>query len=247
MKNLEENVAFLTGSAKRVGAVVAKILHKQGMNIVVHYRSSSDDAEALKAELNLLRPRSCEIIQGELLEVQQCQEVIERSSRFFRRLDVLINNASTFYPTKIGEVREKHWDDLIGVNLKAPFFLSQSAVPFLKENQGSIINMVDIYADRPLKGFAIYNIAKAGLTMLTKTMARELGPDIRVNGIAPGVILWPDEGTKESSQKKIIARTALKREGDPEDIAKAMLYLIRDADYMTGQILTVDGGRTLSP
>jgi pteridine reductase len=171
--------------------------------------------------------------------------LIAAASEFRQRLDLLVNNASSFYPTPLVEADESAWDDLIGSNLKAPFFLSQSAAPLIKASGGCIINLVDIHAERPLKDHPIYSIAKAGNAMLVKSLARELGPDIRVNGVAPGAILWPEQGLEEAARQEILDRTALKRPGTPEDIARTLLFLVRDAPYITGQIIAVDGGRTL--
>lgn len=241
-----EKVALITGAAHRVGAAIARSLHSYGMNVVVHYRHSRDAAEKLQGELLAQRPNSAQLIQGDLLNTASLPILIKESFNWQGRLDALINNASSFYPTPVAEVDQAQWDDLLGSNLKAPFFLAQAAAPYLQRQHGNIVNIVDIHAERPLKGYPVYSIAKAGLVMLTKTLARELAPEIRVNAVAPGAILWPELETKIKAHKDLIARTALKRQGDPQDVARAVLFLIRDAEYMTGQVLTVDGGRSLS-
>jgi pteridine reductase len=238
-------VVLITGAAHRIGATTARMLHEAGMNIALHYRSSRDAAETLQAELQARRPDSVALLQADLHETAQLARLVEQAVAVWGRLDVLINNASTFYPTPLGSVTEEQWDDLIGTNLKAPFFLSQAAAPFLRQQQGCIVNIVDIHAERPLKRFPVYSMAKAGLVMMTKSLACELGPEVRVNAVAPGAILWP-EHLDEAGKEKIISRTFLKRQGSPEDIARAIRYLINEAGYMSGQVLTVDGGRSLN-
>ncbi|ALP54342.1 pteridine reductase [Candidatus Tenderia electrophaga] len=242
---LDNKVALITGAAHRIGAELARRLHGAGMNIALHYRHSSAQAEALAAQLNAIRPDSVVPLQADLLDTARLPAVIAAACQPWQRLDVLINNASTFYPTPMDSASEADWDDLIGSNLKAPFFLSQAAAPELKKRQGCIINIVDIHAQRPMKDYPIYSAAKAGLAMLTMALARELGPELRVNGVAPGAILWPERALKPKTKEQIINRTALKRQGAPADIAKTVLFLIRDADYISGQIINVDGGRTL--
>ena len=242
---LDNKVVLITGAAHRIGATTARTLHAQGMNVVLHYRSSDEAAKALRDELHTHRPDSVSLVKADLHDTHKLHKLIKKAAQIWGRLDVLVNNASSFYSTEIGHVTENNWDDLVGSNLKAPFFLSQAAAPFLKEHNGCIVNIVDIHAERPLKAFPVYSIAKAGLVMLTKSLACELGPEIRVNGVAPGAILWP-EHLDNASKEKIVSRTFLKRKGDPSDIAKALLYLLRDGEYMTGQILTVDGGRSLN-
>ena len=238
-------VVLITGAAHRIGATTAKLLHENGMNIVLHYRGSREDAKAVQKELNDLRENSVILIQADLHITNGLPALIDESVKAWGRLDVLINNASSFYPSKIGKATEEQWDDLVGSNMKAPFFLSQAAAPHLKKNNGCIINIVDIHADRPLKTFPIYSMAKAGLVMMTKSLAGELGPEIRVNAVAPGAILWP-ENLDEVAKQRIVSRTFLKRQGEPNDISKTILYLIKDADYVTGQIIAVDGGRSLN-
>ena len=242
---LSNKVVLITGAAHRIGATTARMLHAEGMNILLHYRHSRDAAETLQTELNDIRPDSVKLLQADLHDTQSLPGLIEEAVNAWGRLDVLINNASSFYPTPIGSVTEAQWDDLIGSNLKAPLFLSQAAAPYLRQHQGCIVSIVDIHAERPLKEFPVYSMAKAGLVMLTKSLACELGPEVRVNAVAPGAILWP-ENLGEAEKEKIISRTFLKRQGAPEDIAKAILYLVRDAGYVSGQVLTVDGGRSLN-
>lgn len=243
---LANKTILITGAAHRIGAHMAKTLHQQGANIVLHYRNSKTTAEILQTELHAERPDSVLLVQGDLLDIGTIDHVIEQTIQQAGQLDVLINNASSFYPTSIGSVTEQHWDDLVGTNMKAPFFLSQAAAPALKKQHGCIVNIVDIHAERPLRQHPVYSMAKAGLVMMTRALACELGPEVRVNAIAPGAILWPDTDMDEATREKIISRTFLKRKGDPHDIAKTALFLIRDATYMSGQVLTVDGGRSLN-
>jgi len=245
--DLTGKVVLITGGARRIGATVGRVLHELGMNLVIHYRHSEIDARALQAELQEKRENSVLLLQADLLHVAKLNRMVQQIIEHYGRLDVLINNASSFYPTPLGDVTEDQWDDLIGSNLKAPFFLAQAAAPHLTHAQGCIVNMVDIHATRPLKSHPVYSTAKAGLAMMTQALARELGPKVRVNGIAPGVILWPEnEKLDEVSKQRVISNIALKRHGDPLDIARAIVFLIRDATYTTGQIIPVDGGRMLS-
>ncbi|KPK56731.1 MAG: pteridine reductase [Thiotrichales bacterium SG8_50] len=244
---LDDKVVLITGAAHRIGATTARMLHAQGMRLVLHYRGSRDAAHVLQEELNARRPESVTLLQADLLAAAGLPKLIQDAAAQWQRLDVLINNASTFYPTPVGTVTEQHWQDLLGTNLKAPFFLSQAAAPHLRKHHGCIVNIVDIHADRPLREYPVYSIAKAGLVMLTKALAAELGPEVRVNAVAPGAILWPEkEELDDVAKQRIISRTFLKRQGHPEDIARAALFLIRDAGYMSGQVLTVDGGRSLN-
>lgn len=243
---MQDRVALITGGVHRIGARVAHKLHASGMRLVLHYRNSREAAQNLQEELNAIRPDSVVLVRADLLDYATLSAVITDAHSAWNRLDVLINNASSFYSTPVGSVTEEQWDDLMGTNLKAPFFLSQAAAPHLKANTGCIVNIVDIHADRPLKAFPVYSMAKAGLAMLTKALACELGPEVRVNAVAPGAILWPEREMDEVTQQRIISRTFLKRQGSPEDIARAVLFLIRDADYTSGQIITVDGGRSLN-
>jgi pteridine reductase len=243
VSGLNKNV-LITGAAKRIGAACARLLHSEGCNIFLHYRSSATDARQLCDELNQQRPDSARIMQADLLNKASLEAVAKEASTAWGGIDVLVNNASSFYPTAIPDVTEQQWDELLGSNLKAPFFLAQALAKNLTANNGCIVNIVDIHAERGLNGYPVYSIAKAGLAAMTKILAKELGPAARVNGVAPGAILWPEQSS-ESDNQDILQRVALKRRGEPADIAKAVLFLIKDANYITGQILTVDGGRTL--
>jgi pteridine reductase len=243
--SLQDQVVLITGGARRVGAEIARTLHAAGANILIHYRSSAAAAIALADSLNAVRPHSAAIHAALLLEPEAPEKVVAAALLEFGRLDVLINNASSFYPTPVGSITGPQWDDLIGSNLKAPLFLSQAAAPSLKARRGLIINMVDIHGLRPLKEHPVYCAAKAGLVMLTKSLARELGPEIRVNAIAPGPVLWPEAHMDDSVKRDIIDKTALKRPGSPQDIARTALFLAADAPYITGQIIAVDGGRSI--
>ncbi len=238
-------VALITGAAMRIGAEITRTLHAAGMDTIIHYRNSESAATQLGRELENQRPDSTLLLQADLTDTAALPAMLKQIQNWRGQLDLLVNNASSFYPTPLGECSVEQWDELMGSNLKTPFFLAQAMAPMLKRNRGSIINLVDIHAERPLAGHAIYSIAKAGNAMMVKTLARELGPEIRVNGIAPGIILWPEAEMKESAKREAIARTALKSTGCPDDIARTLLFLARDADYITGQIITVDGGLTL--
>ncbi len=244
-ETLHGKVVLITGAAHRIGATTARLLHDAGANIVLHYRNSRKGAQALQKELNGRRADSVVLVQADLLDTAKLASLVREAHAAWGRLDVLINNASTFYPTAIGKVDDAQWNDLLGSNLKAPFFLSQAAAPLLTRERGCIVNIVDIHADRPLKGHPVYSIAKAGLVMLTKALACELGPHVRVNAVAPGAILWPESEPDDVTKKRIVSRTFLKRQGAPEDIARAVLFLVRDAGYVSGQVITVDGGRSL--
>ena len=242
---LEGKTALVTGSARRVGAAIVRGLHGAGANVVLHYRSSADDAAELARELNGVRPGSAILAEQDLLETAQLPALVKVAADAFGGLDVLVNNASTFYPTPVGDITDIDWDDLVGSNLKAPLFLAQAAAPLLKEARGLIVNLADIHGIKPLRRYPVYSIAKAGLIMLTRSLARELGPHVRVNAIAPGPIMWPEDGLDTGLQEKIIDRTALKRLGSPEDVARACLFFAAEASYVTGQVLAVDGGRSL--
>ncbi len=245
---LRDKVALVTGGARRVGAQIVRMLHAHGMRVVVHYHSSQTAAQALQHELQGSRPESVLLARGDLLSGSALlRELVDKTLKAYRRLDVLVNNASSFYPTPIESASEQQWQELMGTNLKVPFFLAQAAAAQLKATHGCIVNIADIYAERPLKRYPIYSIAKAGLVMLTKALARELGPEVRVNAVAPGAILWPEDGLDDPTKQRIIARTALKRVGAADDIARAVLFLIRDAGYITGQVIAVDGGRRIVP
>ena len=245
-RSLAGKVALITGGARRVGAAIARELHAAGANVVIHHHRSLDAAQKLCAELEQTRRDSTLRLSGNLLETASLGNLVEETRRHFGKLDILINNASTFYPTPVGEITLENWDDLIGSNLKAPLFLSQAAAPALRLTNGLILNIVDIHGMRPLRRYPTYSVAKAGLIMLTKSLARELGPHIRVNAIAPGPVMWPADGVADTAlQKKIIDRTALKRSGSAKDIARTALFFAADAPFITGQIMAVDGGRSV--
>lgn len=237
-------VALVTGAGRRIGAEIVRHLHEAGYRIALHYQRSTAEAEALAAELSDRRPDSVRLLRADLAETGRLVEWVERAAGFWGRLDGLVNNASAFYPTPLAAVTETQWDDLLASNLKAPFFLAQAAAEHLRQRQGSIVNIVDIYAERPMRGYPVYSIAKAGLAALTRALAVELAPEVRVNGIAPGAILWP-EHKDEAAQAELLARVPLGRPGAPSDIARAVRFLMEDAPYMTGQILAVDGGRSV--
>lgn len=244
---LAAKVALVTGAARRIGAEIVKTLHQAGMNIVLHYNSSEDEAISLLEQLNQQRNHSAVAIRADLQLPESEQMLVEQAVKVWRRLDVLVNNASRFYRTSFGKVTEYAWDDLVNSNLKSAFFLAQAAAPHLAEHSGSIINIADVHGERPLRDYSVYCISKSGLVMMTKSLAKELGPQIRVNAIAPGTILWPEgkNTLSDEAKQKIIRQTALQRSGDPSDIAKTVLFLVRDGEYITGQIIAVDGGRSL--
>jgi pteridine reductase len=244
--SLTGKTVLITGGARRVGAAIARELHSAGANLAIHFRSSARDAATLAAELNDVRAKSAATIRADLLDTGNLGALVEFTLRHFGALDVLVNNASTFYPTKIGEITPAAWDDLMGTNLKAPLFLSQAAAPALRKSRGLIVNIVDIHALRPLRDYPVYCAAKAGLQMITRSLAKELGPEIRVNGISPGPVLWPEGQSDERARAKIIERTVLKRMGTPEDIARTALFFAASAPFITGQILAVDGGRSVA-
>ena len=245
---LENKVVLITGGAKRVGASICRLLHASGANLMIHYRSSVSEARALQAELNLQRANSAALIQGDLLNLAVLPSLVQETISHFGRLDVLINNASAYYATEIGEIGEDQWEDLIGSNLKAPLFLSQAAAPELSKQHGCIINITDMHVERPKKGYIVYSVAKAGLVTLTKSLAHELGPEVRVNAVAPGPVLWPEDNPQfdEVYRQRVISQTLLKRIGEGNDIAKAVRFLIQDAPFITGQVIAVDGGRSLN-
>ncbi len=244
---MQEKVVLVTGGAKRVGAAICRRLHAQGAKLVIHYRSSLDEARALQLELNDNRPDSVSLAQADLLDIDLLPELIDKTVKRYGQLDALINNASSFFATPLGTCTVEAWRDLVGSNLMAPLFLSQAAAPHLKERHGCIINIIDIHTERPLKDFVIYNAAKGGLQALTRSLALDLGPEIRVNGVSPGPILWPEDAIWSNAQARdaIIQDTLLKRMGEPEDIARTVQFLIHDAPYITGQIIAVDGGRSI--
>ncbi len=245
-KTADAKCVLVTGGAKRIGAATSRLLHQAGFNIIIHCRLSCQVADALAEELNTIRDDSAKVIQGDLNLEHIYDNLIEQAFQCWNRLDVLVNNASSFYPTPVGDITMDDWNNLVNSNMKAPLFLSQAAAPYLKQTQGSIVNMIDIHGQRPMKEHTVYCTANAGLGMLTMSLAKELGPDIRVNGVAPGAILWPEKDMPEHTKNLILERTALKRAGEPIDIARTILFLVRDADYITGQIIAVDGGRTLN-
>lgn len=242
---LAGQVALITGAAQRIGATLARVLHGAGCQLMLHYRRSADAAQALAAELNAVRSGSVATLGADLVDPAAPAAMIEQVRDRFGRLHILVNNASSFYPTPLATASAADWDDLMGSNLRGPFFLAQAAAPLLREGGGCIVNLVDIYAERPLAEHPVYCMAKAGNAMMVKSLARELGPEVRVNGISPGAILWPEQGLDETAKATILKRTALARAGGPEDIGRTLLFLVRDAPYITGQIIAVDGGRTL--
>ena len=243
--SLAGRTALVTGGARRLGAAIATAFHGAGAQVVIHYRGSRQDAEALAAQLEKKRANSTALVQGDLLDTAALPALVAQAAAAFDSLDILVNNASSFYPTPVGEITAAHWDELVGSNLKAPLFLAQAAVPWLRRRGGLIINMVDVHARRPLAAHPVYCVAKAGLEMLTYSLARELGPEIRVNGIAPGAILWPESGVTDEEQTATLADIPLGRTGGPADIAACALYLARAGSYVNGQVIAVDGGRHL--
>ena len=247
MPELKDQVVLITGAARRVGAAIARRLHAHGASVLLHHRGAEKEAAALESELNAIRAGSTRRIKADLLAHSAPELLVRTAIERFGRLDVLVNNASSFFPTALGEIEDKGWEELMGANVKAPLLLSQAAAPELAKSRGSIINIVDIHADRPLKGYVVYTIAKAALAALTRSLAMELAPDVRVNGVSPGAIAWPEDGQfPPEVRKHIIDDTLLKRLGDPEDIARAVCFLAADAPYVTGQIIAVDGGRSIN-
>ena len=244
-ESLSGKAALVTGGARRVGAVIARRLHAAGASVLLHYRDSEADAAKLEAELNALRPKSAATVKAELLAPIAPRALVSAALGAFGRLDLLVNNASSFFPVEVGAIEPSHWEELVGSNLRAPLFICQEAAPELAKREGAIVNIVDIHADRPLKGYAVYSIAKAGLAALTRSLALELAPRVRVNGVAPGAIAWPDDGQFEPAERaRIIATTPLGRVGSPEDVAQAVHFLAC-APYVTGQVVAVDGGRSI--
>jgi len=245
---LQDKVILITGGAKRVGAAICRLLHANGAQLMIHYRSSTSEARALQAELNLKRANSVAIIQGDLLNLAVLPSMVQETVKHFGKLDVLINNASSYYATEIGEIDDDQWEDLVGSNLKAPLFLSQAAAPELRKQHGCIINITDMHVERPKKGYIVYSVAKAGLVTLTKSLAHELSPEVRVNAVAPGPVMWPEDNPQfdEVYRQRVISQTLLKRIGEPDDVAKAVKFLIQDAPFITGLVIAVDGGRSLN-
>lgn len=246
--SLANKVFLITGGAKRVGAAICRELHSHGANLMIHYNTSHDEARALQAELALQRANSVAIIQGDLLNTNALPNLVYETIQHFGRLDGLINNASSYFPTELGHINEENWHDLMGTNLKAPMFLAQAAAQELRRNHGCIINITDMHIERPKKGYIVYSVAKAGLVTLTKSLAHELSPEVRVNAVAPGPVQWPENNPQfdEVYRQRVINQTLLKRIGSPEDIAKAVKFLIADAPFVTGHVLAVDGGRSLN-
>ena len=242
----ERPVALITGAGRRVGAVIARTLHAAGYDLALHYRRSSDEARALADELEQQRADSTLLLQVELADLSALPAMIGKLLAHYGRLDALVNNASAFFPTPLGSATAQQWNELFASNAQAPFFLSQAAIPALREAHGGIVNLIDIYAERPLAEYTVYCMAKAAHAAMTRSLALELGPDIRVNGVAPGAVMWPGDGKPYDDQQAMLARTPLQRAGAPEDVAGAVLWLLRDAPFVTGQIIRVDGGRTLS-
>jgi pteridine reductase len=247
-ERMQDKVVLVTGGARRVGAAICRHLHSTGAKIVIHYRSSNHEALALRDELNRRRHASASAIRADLLNLEALPQLVLDAIGIFGELDAVVNNASSFYATPLEDIDEQQWHDLLGTNLKAPLFLAQAAATELRRRRGSIVNIADIHAERPMRGHLLYSVAKAGLVALTKGLAQEMAPHVRVNGIAPGVIIWPENEAwmDEEQRRKIVAHTLLKREGEPEDIAKAVSFLIHDAPYITGEIIAVDGGRSIN-
>lgn len=243
-ERLKDKVVLITGAARRVGATIARKLHAAGAQLVLHYHRSATEAQALAAELNAERPASVTPLGGDLLDLKVLESLVEATLARHGHLDILINNASTFYATPVGTITPAQWDDLMGTNLRAPLFLSQAAAPHLRERNGLILNIADIHGMRPLRRHVVYSPAKAGLIMLTQSLARELAPEVRVNAIAPGPVEFPETGLTDEMKQEIIDKTLLKRRGSPEDIARTALFFACEAPYVTGQILAVDGGRS---
>jgi pteridine reductase len=243
--SVDAPVVLVTGAARRVGAVIARTLHGAGYRVALHHRASNDAALVLQAEFERSRPGSTLLLQAELAHFDRLPELVAQTVGKFGRLDALVNNASAFFPSPIGTTTPAMWDELFASNARAPFFLAQAAAPHLRLARGAIVNLIDIYAERPLANHAVYSMAKAALAAMTLALARELAPQVRVNGVAPGAVLWPEAGKAYADQEALIASTALQRAGTPEDVAEAVRWLLMDAHYTTGQILRVDGGRAL--
>ena len=244
-ENLNNKVALVTGAARRIGAAIVRGLHTDGARVAVHYRGSATAAEALVGELNSRRSDSAAAFQLDLQDCDAMPQLIADITDWGGGLDILVNNASAFYPTPPGDITADQWDDIVGANLKAPLFLSQAAMTELRRSRGAIINIVDIHAQRPLRNHSVYGAAKAGLAMLTRSLAKDLAPEIRVNGVSPGAILWPEDDIGDDDKQSILQQIPLQRSGNPDDIAGCVLYLARDATYVTGQIIAVDGGRSV--
>lgn len=242
----ERPVVLISGAARRVGAAIARTLHRAGYDLALHCRDSRADLDLLIAELERARAHSTLALQAELADIDRLPLLVTATIERFGRLDALVNNASAFYPTPIGTITAMQWDDLFAANARAPLFLAQAAAACLAANRGSIVNLIDIYAEQPLAQHCVYGMAKAALAMATRALAVDLAPEVRVNGVAPGAVLWPETGKAAAEQQQLIARTPLRRAGTPEDVAGTVLWLIRDALFVTGQIIRVDGGRSLA-
>jgi pteridine reductase len=243
--SLSGKVALVTGAARRIGAVIVRTLHAEGADVAIHYRGSDIEANAVANELEATRPGSAATFCADLTDLASLKSLAEDVIAWRGKLDILVNNASSFYPTPPGEITEEQWDDLIGTNLKAPLFLSQALLPALRETHGVIINIVDVHSQRPLRNHTVYGPAKAGLAMLTRSLAKDLAPEIRVNGVSPGAILWPESDMSDDAKDAIVEQIPLGRAGTPEDIASAVLFLASEASYVTGQIIAIDGGRSI--
>jgi pteridine reductase len=242
---LTGHAALVTGGARRVGAAIVRALHAEGAGVMIHYHRSRAEAERLLAELLEIRAGSAALYTGDLLAAAEPPRLIDATLARFGRLDLLVNNASSFYPTPFGQIGLAQWDDLIGTNLRAPLFLAQAAAPALRRARGAMLNIVDIHGLRPLRDHVVYSTAKAGLIMLTRALARELAPEVRVNAIAPGPVLWPEAGIDAQRKADILDRTPLARAGEPADIARTVLFFAAEAPFVTGQVLAVDGGRSI--
>jgi pteridine reductase len=246
--NTRTPVALVTGAAQRLGAEICRSLHARGYRIIIHYRHSVEPAEGLRDELNAQRPDSAVIFSANMNSLPDVRALADAALLQWQRVDVLVNNASGFYPTAIESATESDWDELFSSNLKGPFFLSQALAPALRKTNGCIVNLVDIYAQKPLRGFPVYSMAKAGVSMMTQSLALELAPEVRVNGVSPGAILWPEHETEYSKQERqnINDRVPLQRQGEASDIAQTVVFLVADAPYISGQIIAVDGGRSVA-
>lgn len=244
---MQGKVVLVTGGAKRVGAAVCRRLQAAGARVAIHYHHSTAEAHALRDELNAQRANSATVLSADLLDLQALPRLIQAVLAHFGQLDALVNNASSFYPTPLAQANQQQWDDLLGTNLRAPLFLAQAAAEELQQRKGCIVNIADIHAERPMQGHLLYSVAKAGLVALTRGLAQELAPHIRVNAVAPGAILWPESDLwqNQAQRSEIVAHTLLKREGSPDDIARTVQFLINDAAYITGQVIAVDGGRSI--
>jgi pteridine reductase len=244
-ESLQGKCALITGAARRIGAAIAELLHHHGANVAIHYRGSEEHAAELSARLNQHRAGSASIFKSDIAADGEPASLVDAVLDWSGQLDILVNNASSFYATPLGTITEDQWTELVGSNLKAPLFLSQAAIPHLRASRGVIVNIIDIHAKRPLRDHAVYGVAKAGLAMLTRALARDLAPDIRVNGVAPGAIAWPENDMTDATKENILGQIPIGRSGDPADIANCVLFLVRDATYSTGQIIVIDGGRSL--